>query len=277
MNSMSGATASSLWPRIITSIILIPSALAAVYAGGWVLAVWASAAGFAMAREWTHIVHRDRKFGWRFALHGFAIISSQILLMVGEPNFAIASILFAAFIGSLIAQRRDERSVWLVAGIIFVAVPCLAFTNLRAMMPYGLETVVWLLCVVWATDSVAFLAGSAIGGPKLAPLISPNKTWVGAGAGLAAGIFAGIILAQLAGQYASLAFMAASAVLGVLTQCGDLAESFLKRRFGVKDASDLIPGHGGALDRLDGMIFATSGLAFFVICTGFSPVIWAMR
>ena len=277
MNSMSGATASSLWPRIITSIILIPSALAAVYAGGWVLAVWAGAAGFAMAREWTRIVHRDARLGWRFALHGLAIVSSQILLVAGEPNLAIASILFAAFIGSLIAQRREERSVWLIAGIIFVAAPCLAFASLRATVPFGFETVVWLLCVVWATDSAAFLAGSAVGGPKLAPLISPNKTWAGAAAGLVAGIFAGFILALLAGQYVSLAFMAASAALAVLTQCGDLAESFLKRRFGVKDASDLIPGHGGALDRLDGMIFATSGLALFVICTGFSPVIWAMR
>ena len=277
MSSMSGTTVSSLWPRIITSIILIPSAIAAVYAGGWVLAVWAGAAGFAMAREWTGIVHKDAKLGWRFALHGFAIVSSQMLLVLGEPNLAIASILFAAFIGSLIAQRKEERSIWLIAGIIFVAVPCLAFANLRAMVPFGFETVVWLLCVVWATDSVAFVAGSAFGGPKLAPLISPNKTWAGAAAGLAAGVFAGIVLAQLVGQFASLAFIAASAALAVLTQGGDLAESFLKRRFGVKDTSDLIPGHGGALDRLDGMIFATSGLALFVICTGFSPVIWAMR
>jgi phosphatidate cytidylyltransferase len=273
---MGGAATSSLWPRVATSVILIPSALAAVYAGGWVLALWAGAAGVAMAREWTRIVHHETQLGWRFALHGLAIAGSQFLLVVGQPNWAVAVVLFAAFVGSLIARKNEERSVWLIAGILFVAMPCLAFANLRMLSPYGFETVIWLLCVVWATDSVAFMAGSKFGGPKLAPLISPKKTWAGAIAGLVAGVLAGVLLAKFAGQELSLAFAGASAVLSVMTQCGDLAESFLKRSFGVKDASDLIPGHGGALDRLDGMIFATSGLALFVLFAGYSPVVWAL-
>jgi phosphatidate cytidylyltransferase len=275
--SISGqAQQSKLWPRLITSIILIPSALAAVYVGGWVLALWATAAGIAMAREWTRIVHKEAKPGWRFGLHAVAIASSQILLLIGQPDYAMACIFVVALIGNVAAQRLEERSIWLVAGIVFIAAPVLAFTNLRMLAPLGLETVVWLLCVVWATDSAAYLAGSTFGGPKLAPLISPNKTWTGAIAGLAAGTLAGIALAQLTGNQATVAFVFSSTVVSILTQCGDLAESFLKRTFGVKDASDLIPGHGGALDRLDGMIFATSGVAVLVSILGYSPVAWAL-
>jgi phosphatidate cytidylyltransferase len=134
----------------------------------------------------------------------------------------------------------------------------------------------WLLAVVWSTDSAAYLAGSVFGGPKLAPLISPKKTWAGAIAGLAAGVGISILLAELAGLTATLQFIGASLVLSFLTQCGDLAESFLKRTFGVKDASDLIPGHGGALDRLDGLMFATAGLAAFIALGQVSPVAWAV-
>ena len=275
MSTVTPKSASSLWPRIITSLILIPSALAAVYLGGWVLGLWASAAGLAMSREWVRIVHREGGFGWRLAIHASAILTSQTLLLLGHMDYALASVFLAALIGNVLALRREERSVWTVMGILCIALPCLAFSNLRMLIPFGLETVIWLLCIVWATDSAAYLAGSVFGGPKLAPMISPNKTWVGAVSGLAAGITAGILLTQLAGFVARENYVAACALVSILTQCGDLAESFLKRTFGVKDASDLIPGHGGALDRLDGMLVATSGVALLISAYGQSPVLWA--
>lgn len=267
------ASGSSVWPRILASLILIPAALAAVYAGGWVLGIWVAAAGIAMSREWVRIVHRE-DMGWRFALHVVALVASQALLAIDRPDWALAGILLAALIGSVAAQSREERGVWVILGILYVAVPCLSFVWLRHLVPYGFETVIWLLCVVWATDSAAYVAGSIFGGPKLAPLISPSKTWAGAIAGLAAGTAASIVLAQVAGVAPSWQFIGASVALSFLTQCGDLAESFLKRTFGVKDASDLIPGHGGALDRLDGLIFATLGLGAFVGLVGHSPVAW---
>ncbi len=269
------ARKSSLWPRIVTSLVLIPSALAAVYAGGWVLAIWAMAASIAMSREWIMIVHKERQPGWRLALHAAAIVMSQTLLVAGHANFAMAAVFFMALVGNVYAQRLGERSIWTVMGIVFIALPSLAFSELRMLTPYGLETVVWLLCIVWATDSAAYLAGSAFGGPKLAPQISPNKTWAGAVSGLAAGIIAGILLTQLSGFVAREPYVLACAGVSLLTQCGDLAESFLKRTFGVKDASDLIPGHGGALDRLDGMIVATSGVAILAGIIGHSPIVWA--
>jgi phosphatidate cytidylyltransferase len=269
------ARKSSLWPRIVTSLVLVPSALAAVYAGGWVLAIWAIAAGVAMSREWIMIVHKERQPGWRMALHVAAIVMSQTLLVAGHANFAMAAVFIMALVGNVYAQRLGERSIWTVMGIVFIALPSLAFSELRMLTPFGLETVIWLLCIVWATDSAAYLAGSAFGGPKLAPQISPNKTWAGAVSGLAAGIIAGILLAQIYGFVAREPYVLVCAGVSILTQCGDLAESFLKRTFGVKDASDLIPGHGGALDRLDGMIFATSGVAILAAIIGHSPVVWA--
>lgn len=268
------ASRSSLWPRILASAILIPAALGAVYVGGWVLAVWTAAAGLAMSREWVRIVHREN-FGWRFGLHGLALAASQALLAMERPDWALAAVLAAAFVGSIVAQGRQERGIWVILGILYVAVPCLSFVWLRHLVPLGFETVVWLLCVVWATDSAAYVAGSIFGGPKLAPVISPSKTWAGAVAGLAAGTLASIVLTQVVAGVATVEFIGASVALSFLTQCGDLAESFLKRTFGVKDASDLIPGHGGALDRLDGLIFATLGLAAFVGLAGYSPILWA--
>ncbi len=269
------ASGSRVWLRIVTAAILIPAALLAVFAGGWVLAVWSTAAGVAMAREWVRIVHRE-PFGWQLGLHVLALAASQVLLAMGLADWALTAILFVALAGNVVAQRLDERGLWVVLGIVYIAVPCLALVWLRQHPLHGLETVIWLLAVVWSTDSAAYVAGSAFGGPKLAPLISPKKTWAGAIAGLAAGVGISILLAELAGKTASAQFIGASLVLSFLTQCGDLAESFLKRTFGVKDASDLIPGHGGALDRLDGLIFATLGLAAFVALTKASPVAWAV-
>ena len=268
------AKSSSLWARVATSVVLVPAALLAVHAGGWVVALFATAAGLAMSREWIKIVHHEEQPGWRLALHGGAILLSQGLLLAGHADYAMASILMMALIGNVYAQRLGERSIWTVMGILFIAVPCAAFTSLRMMEPHGFETVVWLLCIVWATDTAAYLLGSAVGGPKLAPRISPNKTWAGAISGLLAAVLAGAALAAFVGLPLRGWDLAASAGVSVLTQCGDMAESFLKRTFGVKDASDLIPGHGGALDRLDGLIVATLGVAGFVLLTGQAPVAW---
>ena len=264
---------SSLWPRIIAAAILIPAALLAVYDGGWILGVWTTAAGLAMAREWVSIVHRET-FGWRFALHAVALAASQTLLALDHPDWAFTAILVVALLGSVAAQARHERGLWVALGVIYIAVPCLAFVWIRHSALFGLWSLVWLFAVVWATDSTAYVAGSALGGPRLAPAISPSKTWAGAVGGLVAGVAATAILAHLLGIVAIWPFLAAGLVLSLLTQCGDLAESILKRTFGVKDASDLIPGHGGALDRLDGLIFATLGLAAYMQQTGQSPIAW---
>ena len=263
----------SFWPRVLAAAVLVPTALAAVWVGGWILAIWTTAAGLAMSREWVRIVHRESLTGWHFGLHAAALAGSQALLALQRDKWALAAILVVALLGNVAARGRDERGLWSVAGVVYIALPCFALVWLR-LQPHGFETVIWLFLVVWATDSAAYLAGSVFEGPKLAPAISPSKTWAGAVAGLAAGAVATIAWAQILGWVPAIPFVAVGLALAFLTQCGDLAESFLKRTFGVKDASDLIPGHGGALDRLDGMIFATLGLAAYVAWAGQSPIAW---
>lgn len=267
---------STLWLRVLASVVLIPVMLASAYAGGWVLAAWVAMAGLAMSVEWVEIVHKER-FQWRFGLHALAIISSQALAALERPDLGWTAILVCALIGAVSAQRREERAIWMILGIMYIATPCLAFVWIREVLPLGLESVVWLLAVVWTTDSVAYAVGSYAGGPKLAPWISPKKTWAGAIAGVVCAAFVSILFAFVAGSKSIAIVAAAGIVLSLLTQMGDLAESALKRTFGVKDMSDLIPGHGGALDRLDGLLFATLGLAGSILVTGLTPLAWVLK
>ncbi len=264
---------STLWLRLLAAAVLIPVTLGCAYVGSWALAAWVGLAGLAMSVEWVQIVHQER-FGWRFALHALAIMSSLALAALERPDLGWTAILLCALIGAVAAQAREERAVWMILGIVYIATPCLAFIWIREVWPLGFESVVWLLAVVWTTDSIAYGVGSYAGGPKLAPSVSPKKTWAGAVAGVACAALVSILFAFISGSMSIPLVVAAGVVLSLLTQMGDLAESLLKRTFGVKDMSDLIPGHGGALDRLDGLIFATLGLAASILVTGLSPLAW---
>ena len=267
---------SSLWLRVLAAVVLVPVTLASTYLGGWILAAWVGLAGLAMSVEWVQIVHHER-FGWRFALHALATTSALGLAAMGRPDLGWTAILVFSLIGAVASQAREERAIWMILGIVYIATPCLAFLWMRELRPLGLESVVWLLAVVWTTDSIAFGVGSFAGGPKLAPSVSPKKTWAGAIAGVIGAAVVSTAFAIGSGSASPAAVVAAGVVLSLLTQMGDLAESQLKRTFGVKDMSDLIPGHGGALDRLDGLIFATLGLAASVLVTGETPLAWMAR
>jgi phosphatidate cytidylyltransferase len=150
------------------------------------------------------------------------------------------------------------RSGWVVGGIIYISLACISLIALRADPTNGRTLVIVLFAVIWATDIGAYLVGRAIGGPKLAPAISPNKTWAGAAGGLVSGIGAALIAAwTLDLRAAVLTLLVVGAVLSVASQIGDLLESWWKRRFHVKDSGHLIPGHGGILDRIDGVLLAS--------------------
>ncbi len=154
-----------------------------------------------------------------------------------------------------------SRLTWLAGGFLYIGMPSLALLWLRADGDVGRHTVFWLMALVWAADSGAYAFGRLIGGPKLAPRISPKKTWAGFGGGIICAAAAGAAGASLLGKEDLIPLSALSAALGGVSQLGDLFESWVKRRFGVKDTSNLIPGHGGLLDRVDGLLAAAAAAA----------------
>jgi phosphatidate cytidylyltransferase len=172
-----------------------------------------------------------------------------------------------AMAATLAASReRPASALWYGAGAAYLGTACLTFLWLRSDFDRALA--LWLIAVVWATDIGAYLVGRSLGGPKLAPSISPGKTWSGLAGGVGAAGLAGLGAALLHGQGRVAELVAASMVLALVAQVGDLFESSLKRRFGVKDSSDLIPGHGGVLDRVDGLLAAALALGGALWLTG---------
>lgn len=202
---------------------------------------------------------------------GVRIVSALVLappvlaaVYYGSPAFefmvAIAVVLMAWEWNRLCAGAGN-RFLWRAAGVLAIGLPCLALVWLRRDPDFGRQIVFWLFALVWATDIGAYAAGKLIGGPKLAPRISPAKTWAGLIGGVGCAGAVGAVAAVLMGSGAMVAFVALSACLGAVSQAGDLTESWIKRRFRVKDASNIIPGHGGMLDRVDGLLAASAAVA----------------
>lgn len=182
------------------------------------------------------------------------------------------------------ARRRADRGgrpgaaivhpAWLAFGVLYVGLAGIALIHLRGDAAVGRANVLFLFLVVWASDIGAYLAGRSLGGPKLAPAISPNKTWSGAIGGLLSAVTAGMLAAYVMEGRLSGGAVLVAAALGLVSQLGDLFESWIKRRFHVKDSSSLIPGHGGLLDRLDGVLAAAPAAALIGLWLGAGGLLW---
>lgn len=235
--------------RVASAVVLAPVALAAAYFNGGPFALFWGLAAVAVLWEWTALVagpgHR-----LMFSACGSAIAIAALFAWLHRPIAAMLLIGLGAFAAAIFAVR--EHRVWITAGIGYAGVMLLAPMYLRADESYGFLAIVLLFAVVWTTDIFAYFAGRAIGGPKLCPAISPKKTWSGAIAGTIGATIAGVAVARVSGALSEVTLAIVAFLLSVLSQLGDLLESFVKRRFGAKDASHLIPGHGGVMDRLDG-------------------------
>ncbi len=263
---------SELRTRIISGVALGAAALAAELLGGILFAALVALVGLVAYWEWTAI-SGARTPVWARGLGAGALVVGLLLFEIGSGALAVA--LIAAVAGLALAAGAGDRSYrWMGLGLIYAAVPCAGLILLRQAEPFGWAAILFILLVVWATDVAAYFGGRGIGGPKLWPAVSPKKTWSGALSGFAAAVAAGGATAGLTMGNAR-AGLALAVPLSIASQAGDLLESAVKRRFGVKDSGQLIPGHGGVLDRVDGL-FAAAALALLIALLGLGGEILVM-
>jgi phosphatidate cytidylyltransferase len=249
--------------RVLAALVLAPLAIAIAYAGGRLWSGLVTLAAIGLYVEWLMIVGAARRVRAiapgvvALAIAGFCLGSGLI-----EASLLVLAIGFAG-----VALASPERRGWTVSGFGYAAAAEIASTLLRLDQVWGFAALILVLLVVWGTDIGGYFAGRGIGGPKLWPRVSPKKTWAGAIGGFAASLLisAGFVAFGV-GKTGPLLLL--GAVLSIAAQLGDLFESAVKRRFGVKDSSHLIPGHGGLLDRLDGFVAAVVLAAIFGLLRG---------
>lgn len=252
---------------------MAPVALAAVWFGGVWFALLTALGAAVIAWEWGQLCH-----GGRLGPAGMGVVAVVLLavLLAATGEFLVSLGILVLGTGIVLAAARfgSEREPGLAAlGPLWLGVPCVALLWLASDPATGRATVLWIFGVVWATDICAYIAGRSIGGPKLAPRWSPSKTWSGLVGGILGAAAVGAITALIMNAPIS-ALVTVSAALAVVEQFGDLAESIAKRRFGVKDASALIPGHGGLLDRVDGLLAVAPAVALLSLVGGGSVLTW---
>jgi phosphatidate cytidylyltransferase len=257
------ADSRNLSTRIVAAAVLIPLAIAIAYAGGWLWTTLVTLAAIGLYVEWLMVVGAASEK--RVVATGVAALAvAGFSLAIGRIDAALAALAVGLV---AVALMTPERRQWIAAGFFYAGVAEIASVLLRHDAVKGFVALIFVLVIVWVTDSGGYFAGRGIGGPKLWPRVSPKKTWAGAVGGLVAslavaGFFAGLGLGKTG------PLLTIGGFLSVVSQLGDLFESAVKRRFGVKDSSQIIPGHGGLLDRLDGFVAAVAFAALFGLLRG---------
>jgi phosphatidate cytidylyltransferase len=231
------------------------------------------------AREWHRMVRdpQEREAADRRPIHvqtavtGLAILLSATALLFNQVLLAIALLALGAAAAFVLARLRDDNPLWHAGGVLYVGLPALALVALKTLAPQGPQVLMGLFLIVWSTDTGALLFGKLIGGAKLAPKLSPGKTWAGTvGGSITAALVFGLYIAVL--DFAVVPGMAFALAFSLVAHLGDLFESLVKRRFGLKDSGGLIPGHGGALDRVDSLLACSMVMAVLVFGLHFNPM-----
>ncbi len=253
----------NLWVRLAAAAILIPVALGLAWSGGWWWLALVALVAVGLLVEWLMMVglRDDRQL---MGAGAASLVVVGFCLSLGQANVAAAMALAGA-LATLGLARASRR--WAVLGYVYAAIALAASLLVRGDDVTGFQALIFVFLIVWVTDSLGYFVGRSIGGPKLWRRVSPNKTWSGALGGLFGSIAVGLGF-YAAGYSAMVPALVLSALLSVVSQLGDLFESAVKRHFGVKDSGQIIPGHGGLLDRLDGYIAAIAVAALIGLWRG---------
>ena len=251
-----------LGPRVAAAVVMGGVALATAWIGGFIFAVFWWLASVVVLWEWQRLIGGAR-LAERVALGGLLIALAALFALHNSVLGVIAGLVLGAGAVGWRAGRRD--GTWAAAGVFYAGALVSSIVMLRLSPGYGLAAVLWVFAVVWGADIAAYFAGRSIGGPRLWPSVSPGKTWSGAIVGALAGAVLGLLLAAWTNRLMPLFWLGLATA--IVSELGDLFESALKRRFGLKDSSGLIPGHGGLMDRLDAFVAAS---VFAAVVAGFN-------
>ncbi|MBZ9988592.1 phosphatidate cytidylyltransferase [Mesorhizobium sp. BH1-1-5] len=250
---------SNLQQRVISAIVMAALTLALTWLGGLPFRLFSAGIAALIFYEWTRMARPAGGAALGFLPEALILIFIAALI-AGVPALWLLLLVAVVVAVAAIAARIRGATPWEASGVAYAALSGFSLAYLRDGNHSGLIAILFLFAVVWATDIAAYFVGRAVGGPKLAPSISPGKTQSGALGGAAGGVVAGLLLAVAAGagNLVQLGFVALA--LAIVSQIGDLFESWVKRRHGAKDSSNLIPGHGGVMDRVDGLVAAAFAL-----------------
>jgi phosphatidate cytidylyltransferase len=255
--------------RVISAAVMLVVVLGVTFAGGNWFAAFCALAVFWVASEFSALTRLSLPAGFAPAVLVMAAATVGAWFLAG-PQLAFQ--LFAAGLALLaLGQFALHRKLWAAACLAYSVLPFLALSLMRGDSEKGLHAVLFVFACVFAADTFAYFAGRTFGGPKLAPTISPNKTWSGFLGGLAGSVVVGSILLVILGYRPGLLPIEFALGISLLSQVGDLFESWVKRRFGKKDSGAMIPGHGGLIDRIDGLIFASVSAWIAAIIAGGDP------
>lgn len=249
--------------RLLSALILAAGAVTVAYLGNWYFCALICVGCLVLAWEWWRLSGADQPtIGW--IINSLTILFAVVVFWMQDALLAFAALAVGSTL-SLIYSVGTSRTLWTALGPSYIGLPAFGLLWLREDPEWGFLAIMFVFVVVWSTDSAAYLTGRTIGGPKLWPRVSPNKTWAGLIGGAVAGTVSGGLLAILAGLPAIVIVAGMAFVLSIAAQGGDLLESSIKRQFHKKDASHLIPGHGGLFDRVDGLIVAILLAAIIVM------------
>jgi phosphatidate cytidylyltransferase len=280
----------NLQKRTLSAAVLLPLVIAAIVLGHPYFTIVVAVFAVAMAWEFTSVAAHERVGGqtspvplpsirgWRLlaAISIVTVLLAVITTGFGLPDVPIWEIVVVGIVATgaaaLVVSRA--KALWFTVGVVYVAAPAAALVAIRSDPAHGMASLVWIIALVVAADTGGYLVGRTVGGPKLAPRISPNKTWSGLGGAVAGAALVGLLTAFILNHTNVLMLTLISAVIGLLEQGGDLVESAFKRHFGVKDTSQIIPGHGGVLDRVDGLLAVAVAVLVINLWAGGSVLAW---